>query len=165
MAQIDFKLAVVKIKDGDTPQNEITIKVGAGNLTFTERVNREYTLDRGVLDEIRNGDEAPLEVRFDSIWEYITGPAGSGAVPTPVDAVKKIGAAAAWVSSDTDPCRPYSVDIEITYTPDCTPADEEVITLPDFRYEQIDYDLSAGTFSFSGKCNVTEATSVRTPIS
>jgi len=164
MAQIDFKQATVKIKDGDTPQNEITIKIGDGNLTYTERRNIEYTLDRGALDEVREGDEVPVEVRFDGVWEYISGSTSTGAVPTPEDAVKKRGAAASWVSSDADPCRPYSVDIEVEYIPDCTPADKEVITLSDFRYEQIDHDLSAGTLAFSGRCNITEASAVRTAL-
>jgi len=166
MAQIDFKQATVKIKDGNTPTpNEIEIKVGEGNLTYTERRNIQYTLDRGVLDEVREGDQVPVEVRFDAIWEYVSGSTVSGSTPTPEDALKQRGEAAAWTSSDADPCRPYSVDIEIEYIPDCTPADKEVITLPDFRYEQIDHDLSAGTLAFSGKCNVTEATAVRTALS
>ena len=159
-AQIDLKDATIKIKDGTpgTP-NELEIKIGEGNLTYTERRNMEYTLDRGILDEVREGDEVPIEVRTDFIWDYLR---GSSPTPSVEEAIKNIGLASAWVSTDSDACRPYAVDLEITYAP--TPyncGDQEVITLPDFRYEQLDHDLRAGTVSMSGQCNVTQATVVR----
>lgn len=169
MAKIDFKQAVVNIKDGSS--NYIEVTVGEGNLTYTEKMTREYTLNRGVLDEVRNADQEPMDVKFEATWEYLTGPSATGSVPTVEDVLKRRGHAAAWISSDSDPCRPYSVDLEIVYTPDCSgdsssPAgtgDIETITLPDFRWEQIDHDISGGTLSFSGKCNAIEATVVRTP--
>ena len=95
------------------------------------------------------------------MWDYLKGSTGSGS-PTVEDALKNRGEASAWVSSDADACRPYAVDLEITYTP--TPAscgDQEVITLSDFRYEGLDHDLRAGTVAVTGRCNVTAATSVR----
>ena len=169
MAKIDFKNAVLKLKDGSTPANELEVTIGEGNLTWTEKVTREYTLNRGVLDEVRNADQEPMDVKFDCTWEYITGPTTPGSTPTPIEVLKRTGEAAAWVSSDTDVCRPFALDLELTYTPDCSgdstsPAgtgDIEVITLPDFRYEQIDFDVGGGTFSFTGKCNALVATVVR----
>lgn len=163
-AQIDLKNATIKILDGGvgTAQNSITITVGEGNLTYTERKNIEYTLDRGVLDEVREGDQVPVDVNLDFVWEYITGGSATGATPTVEDALKRKGPASAWVSTDSDQCRPYAVDIEVTYAP--TPAacgDMEVITLPDFRYEELAHDLRAGTVSVTGRCNVVEATAVR----
>ena len=161
MAQIDLKNAVIKIKDGSTTPKEITIKVGDGTLTYSEKRNMEYTLNRGVLDEVREGDEVPMDVSFSFVWEYIKSPNTTGATPSLEDALKKIGAAAAWVSSDADTCRPYAVDIEILYTPNCTGSDKETITLPDFRYESLDHDIKAGTISCSGKCNAKQATATR----
>lgn len=162
MAQIDIKNTVMKIKGGDGEQLEINI--GEGTITYSERRNIEYTLNRGILDEVKEGDQAPVEVRFDLVWEYIKGPGFSSTTgagtPTPSDALKQVGGAGNWVSSDTDLCRPYAVDIEIEYTPNCV-ADDETITLADFRYEQIDHDLSAGTLAVTGKCNITQPTSVR----
>ena len=114
-----------------------------------------------MLDEVREGDEVPMDVRFDFVWEYLLGSATTGAAATIEDALKKRGNAAAWVSTDSDACRPYAVDIIITYVPDCTPADTEVITLADFRYEQLDHDARAGTVACSGRCNVKTASSVR----
>jgi len=161
-AQIDLKYATIKIKDGTTPTpNELTVKVGEGNLTYAENRNIEYTLDRGVLDEVREGDQVPVDVTMDFVWDYLKGQTGSG-TPTVEDAVKRRGEAAAWVSTDSDQCRPYAVDIEVTYAPQpVVCGDMEIILLQDFRYETLDHDLRAGTVSMSGRCNVTEATVTR----
>ena len=161
MAQIDLKNATIKFQEGSsgTP-NYIEVKIGEGNISWTEFKEREYTLDKGSLDEVRNADEKPVEVSIDFVWEYITGGSGTGATATPVDALKKTGPAASWVSSDSDTCRPYAIDIFLVNEPDCT-GDKETITLSDFRYEQLAYDLRNGTISCTGKCNVTEATTVR----
>ena len=163
-AQIDLKNCQISIKDGGS--GVLIVKVGEGNLTYTESRNMQYTLDRGKLDEVREGDEVPMDVKLDFTWEYLRGKSGT-TVPSVEEALKNIGEAAAWVSSDADACRPYAVDIEIVYTPSplgC--GDSETITLIDYRYEKLDHDLKAGTVSTSGKCNVTQATVVRSaPIS
>jgi len=97
-AQIDLKNATLKIKDGGT--NEMEVTLGEGNLVYTERQNVEYTLDRGTLDEVRLGDEVPVEVRMDAVWEYITSRAGG--TPTIKDAIQRRGQAASWTSTDAD---------------------------------------------------------------
>jgi len=141
---------------------EIEVKIGEGNLTYSENRNIEYILDRGNLDDVREGDQVPLDVSFDFQWEYIVGSSGS-AIPTVEEALKGTGEAAAWVSTDSDACRPFAVDLEITYAPvPSTCGDQEVITFSDFRYETLDHDLREGTISCAGKCNVTTATAVRT---
>lgn len=157
-AQIDFKNATVYIKDGSTPANSLEVTIGEGNLTFSEKRNMEYTLNRGVLDEVREGDQVPMDIRLDAVWEYLTSGSATGATPTIRDVLKKTGAAAAWVSSDSDACRPYAVDIELRYVPSCQPGDTEVITFPDFRFESIDGDTRAGTLSITGKCNAVAPT-------
>jgi len=54
-------------------------------------------------------------------------------------------------SSDPDTTRPFAVHVEIDYvTSGATPNTK--IQLPNFRYEQADFDLDAGTISISGKC-------------
>ena len=159
MAQIDIKDCTITIKDGTTPANSLEVKIGEGNLTYSERVNREYTKDRGLLDIVRDGDEEALELRIDAVWEYIK--EDSGETPTIEDALKQRGGASAWVSVDADTCQPYAVDIELEYAPDCTSDDKETLTFTEFRYEQCDHDLRAGTISISGHCNVTQPTSQR----
>jgi hypothetical protein len=164
MAQIDLKYATIKIQDGTTPTpNEIEVKIGEGNLTYTEARNIDYTLDRGLLDEVREGDEIPMAVTFDFIWDWITGNQDSSGVPPTVeDALKQQNNASSWVSTDSDDCRPYAVDIVVEYVPTCgTNPEQEVITLADFRWESLEHDLRAGTVACSGNCNVTKATVVR----
>lgn len=153
--QIDLKNCVVKFKDGST--NSIEIKVGEGNAQWTEQKPRQYTLDRGLLSDVRDGDEVPVDVTLAFTWERVTNGSGSGATPSPIDALKQLGAASAWVSSDSDLCQPYCVDIEIVHTPPCS-GNVETYLLQDFRYENLAYDLRAGTINVTGKCNVTEAT-------
>jgi len=167
MAQIDLKSVTLKLQDGTTPTpNEISIKIGEGNLTYSENVTREYTLDRGLLDEVRDGDEVPMDVAFDLVWEFITGNTDSAGVPPTVeDALKNQNNASTWVSTDADACRPYALDVVLEDVPVCGASapiqEQEVVTLPDFRYETLDHDLRAGTIACSGRCNAKVATIVR----
>jgi hypothetical protein len=155
-AQIDMKNTTLKIKDGGS--NEVSIKIGEGTLTYDETRTMEYTLDRGALDTVREGDEVPMDVSFDFIWEFLTATSTSGAVvPTIEDALKQRGEASGWVTTSADACEPYAVDIEIVYTPTCGTEEDETILLPDFRWETLAHDLSAGTVAVSGKCNAKEA--------
>jgi hypothetical protein len=141
--------------------NEITITIGEGNLSYTRAKTIEYILDRGNLGDVREGDQVPLDVSLDFQWDYISGlPASS--IPTIEEALAGDGEASDWTSTDSDACRPYAVDIEITYLPTpSTCGDQEIITLPDFRWESLDHDLRAGTIAVSGKCNVVVPTAVR----
>lgn len=167
-AQIDLKLATMTINDGTTPTaNSITVTIGTGNLTYTETKNIEYNLDRGQLSggTIREGDEVPVEVSFDFVWEYITSRSATGQTATVDDALKQTGLAVAWVSSDSDVCQPYAVDLVVVYDPNCASGDTETITFPDFRFESLQHDLRAGTVSCSGKCNATAPTVVRSAAS
>jgi len=152
-AQIDLKNMVLKVKDGAATPLEVEIKIGEGNLTYSEKKTIEYTLDRGVLDEVREGDEVPVEVSFDLTWELLLG-----------GDIKKIikgnADGGTYKSTDADVCRPYACDIEIVYTPPCATSLAETVVLPDFRQESIDSDLRAGTLSVTGKCNVKEIPTV-----
>lgn len=143
---------------------QISVKLGDGNLTYSETKNREYILDRGEIDEVRDGDEAPVEVSLNAQWQFITGHSSDpgGGQPTIEDVLKKRGLASSWISSDqVDPCRPYAVDIEIVYEPICDTVQGEYILLDDFRYEKLDHDARAGSIATSGKCNILEATATR----
>lgn len=138
-AQIDIKFAVVTI-------GTVEIKIGEGNLTYSEKRTIEYTLDRGLLDEVREGDEVPVDVSFDFTWTEMSGG----------DAKDAITGASGYTSSDSDTCRPYACDIVVTYTPVPSGCGSvSTITLPDFRWESLDHDLRAGQVSCSGKCNAT----------
>lgn len=140
---------------------ELAIKIGDGNLTYTEQSEYNYDLDRGALDTVRSGDEVPMEVALNFVYEWMT--TGTGEAVTPMDAIKRKGGAAEWVSSSADPCEPYCIDIEVVYTPICGGAEIETSLFPDFRSESREVDFGEAAVSVSGRCNATEPTITRTP--
>lgn len=138
---------------------QIEVKVGDGNLTYTENKEYEYELDRGNLDAVREGDEQPMDVTLDFVYEFVT--TGTGETVTPVDALKGKGGAAEWVSSSADPCEPYAVDMEIQHVPPCGTAQDETTLFPDFRHDTLEFDLDDASISATGRCNATEPTITR----
>lgn len=143
--------------DGGTvtfaPQ-EVEIKVGDGDVTYTEKNDYKYDLDRGDLDTVREGDQQPMDVKFALIYEHIT--TGTNETISPMDAMKRKGSASEWVSSATDKCEPYAVDVEVTHVPPCGTAQKEVTTFPDFRSESREISFKDSTITVSGKCNAVE---------
>lgn len=148
---------------GDLPSNDdvitflpiqIEVKIGDGNLTYTENKEYEYQLDRGNLDAVREGDEIPMDVNIDFVYEFIR--TGTNENITPIDALKGKGGAIDWNSTSTDPCEPYCVDIEVVYDPPCGTSETETTLFPEFRYDTINPDLDAATISVVGRCNATE---------
>ena len=133
---------------------EVEIKVGDGDVTYTEKNDYKYDLDRGDLDTVREGDEQPMDVKFSLIYEHIT--TGTNETISPMDALKKKGNASEWVSSATDKCEPYAVDVEISHNAPCGTAQDETTTFPDFRSESREISFKDSTITVSGKCNVSE---------
>ncbi|MGN6136079.1 MAG: hypothetical protein ACTHOU_16450, partial [Aureliella sp.] len=97
---------------------QVEIKVGDGNISWTESKNYEYELDRGDLDTVKEGDEAPVQVTLAFIYDFVR--TGTSESITPSDALKGIGGAAAWVTSSADTCEPYAVDLDIEHIPPCS---------------------------------------------
>jgi hypothetical protein len=141
--------AVVTFK----PQ-QIDVKIGDGELKYTENTQYKYDLDRGVLDTVRMGDDQPMDVSLNFTFEHVT--TGTGEVITPVDAVKGSGGAKEWVSSSSDLCEPYAVDLEAEIVPPCGGAAKETLLFPDFRCEKRDYDFKNANIAISGKCKALE---------
>lgn len=138
--------------------HSISVVVGDGNIVYEEKINREYLMNRGHVYAVVNGDDVPMDVSFDFWWQYIR---GAGAAVTVEDALKRVGNAANWQSSDSDECAPYCVDLNILFTPLCTAEPIESIELPYFRYESLNHDAKARQISCKGRCNATMATVTR----
>jgi len=138
----------------------LEIKIGDGNVTYTEASEFEYDLDKGVLDTVRAGDQVPMEVSLDFVYEYIT--TGTSETTSPMDALKQIGDASEWRSSSSDPCEPYAVDVEVIHTPLCTTQEIETTIFPDFRSESREPDIGEAAVAVSGRCNATQPTITRT---
>jgi hypothetical protein len=139
--------------------HQIEVTIGDGNLTYDEKRTFKYIRNRGHLDTVRQDQDEPVDVTLDATWEFLR--AVTGDPPTIEDALKQRGQASAWISSSSDTCEPYAVDVEVEYDPPCTGEQREIITLNDFRYESFAHDLKMGTLAMKGKANVTEATVVR----
>ncbi len=158
-SQFDLKNATIRLVDGATgtgKPNKLTIKIGDGNITYDEMKPRVYTKDRGLLSEVRNGDDEPMDVSLDFIWDFLKASTTGTPAITIEDALKQRGGAAGWVSTDADLCRPYALDVEIWYDPACKTAKIEDIILPDFRYEKLNHDPKTGMIKCTGKCNAVE---------
>ena len=173
MAQVDLKRADVTLVPGTGVS--IKLKIGEGTLTYKEGRPIEYMKDRGLLDEVRLAAPVPMEVKMDAMWvaigtSVVTHSNDVPSVPTTVlydkDLVMELLRGQQYwdhdddggttpeilaTSSDPDNTRPFAVHIDIDYVTDgATPNTK--IRLPNFRYEQADFDLDAGTISLSGKC-------------
>ena len=135
------------------PQN-LDIKIGEGNITYTEHNEYEYLKDRGNLDSVKEGDEVPMDVKLEAVFEHIT--QGTSEPVSPMDALKGIGGADEWVSASADPCEPYCIDVVVLHTPPCGTAQLERVTFPDFRSESREINYKESTISITGKCKATE---------
>lgn len=153
MAVIDMKNCIFRLEDAGV--NYVAAKVGEGTLTYTERKQREYLMEKGIIDTVRNGDQVPMDVGFTFRWYFLRSNVTS--TPSIEDALKQRYEAAAWVTTSADTCEPYAVDIVCVHTPPCAGETRERVTLPYFRYEELQHDFKAGTVSCSGKCNAQEA--------
>ena len=167
MALVDLRHAVITLTDGASTPNTLRVKIGEGNLTYSEHIPIEYLTDSGNLDEVRLGKPMPMDAKFDATWIAIGTPAttyttaNSGTVTTNTALFSKDllmemlrGTASGSVSTDSDPGRPYACNITVAWP---TTTGTSTIVLPNFRFEDADFDMAAGTISVSGKCLTTQA--------
>ena len=131
------------------PQS-LYVKIGDGNLTYTEHRDYQYQLDRGYLDTVREPKDVPMDVKLDAVYEHIV--SITGEFVCPMEALKGVGRASEWISSSPDQCEPYCVDVEVMYEPPCAPSQAETTLFPMFRAETREINYSAATIVFTGKC-------------
>lgn len=135
--------------------NRLKIKVGTGNLSYTEKRNIEAMKDRGKLDQVRLGDEEMMDVNLEFTIRSMK--ASTGQDPTPEDVLKGRGAASGWKTTAIDPCDPYCVDIVVEQDPKCAEQQNQRITLRRFYWNNGAFDLKAATAAIGGVCNAQEA--------
>lgn len=138
---------------------QVEVKIGEGNLTWTEAKEYEYIRDRGNLDTVREGDEQPVEISIDFMFEHVT--AGTSEDITVTDALRQTGNASEWIMSSSDTCEPYAVDLVVYRCQTCGTTEDDLFTFTDFRWESLEYNVGDATISASGKCNVSTASSTR----
>ena len=155
------------------------VKVGTGNVTWDEKAAREYILNQGLLDKVRNGNQAPVDVNFEGQYEFYLNndyggnwsPGGTGTGIGLLEIVKgtygmsRVDAiASSFTSTDPDGCQPYACDLYVIDSPFCNPSaagSTEVLRFAKFRHESVKGDWKTGMFTISGKCNILFPTAVR----
>ena len=140
----------------------LTVKIGEGDLSWTESREILYDLDRDLLDTVRLGQEQPVEVDLAFIFDYVT--TESGQEITPVDALKRIGEATEWVSTSADLCEPYATDIYVVHCVPCGTDQDQDFTFTDFRYESLEYSIQDASIAVSGRCNISSVPTTRSDI-
>ena len=163
MARIELRGATLKIQSGvigaGTPES-VELKMDSGALTFTETKNWNYNLDRGHLDTVTQGDDSPMSVTLNGVWERLLSTAAED--PTPYEAIKGIGNASTWLPASAaagEDCPSYNVNIVVENRPPyCEGALNlgERLIFPQFRFDTIDGSLADGTLTFTGQCNALE---------
>ena len=159
--------------------NFMIVKFGEGTFNFTIHKNMTYELDRGKLDDVRHGDEAPIDVSFGGKYESImSAPAVSNpaipalrslyrnqlTIPEALRGKMFDGVTThPWNNVNLErenwlTCTPYCVALELhndlrRECPDTT-ALGEALLFRYFRAESIDPDMKAGTLSVTGKANI-----------
>jgi hypothetical protein len=88
------------------------------------------------------------------VFEHIT--TGTSETISPMDALKRRGGAEEWVSSSSDLCEPYAVDIEVEHVPPCGTSESEIVTFPDFRSDKREVSYKDANIAVTGKCKATE---------
>lgn len=162
MAIRNLKNGSLKIKGGGSGES-LTIPIEEGNVSFTVRDEAGVVTNRGTLAGFSTPLEEPMEVSFGIKFEEWQGKSASGANPSPVDALKKWGNAAAWTS--TTSCGPFTVDLEFTISKPCSAGSEEdeVLTFPDFHADELTFEEGEeyNMISVRGRCLAVKPTSVR----
>lgn len=158
MSRIDLKKTVLTLTESGG--RYLLVKLGDGNLQYTEKQERQYFKNCGRLDAVRDGDEQPVEVRLDATWEFISN--GGGEIPTIEDVLKQRNAASEWTSTDSDSCQPYALDLVLTLE-SCDTIEGEMLRFQQFRYEELAHDAKNATIAVSGKCKAVMPFVGRTP--
>lgn len=154
------------------------VQFGEGNLTWTiNDAPIEYMPDRGLLDDVTSGDEAPLDLSFEGKFSRIVRPAGDPEPLTIAEMVKGYkygetdhgqmalaGLREPWLVFDSAgtnqiSCPPYACELEFHNNPklECGPINGllgEAHLFRYFRADTVGVDIRAGQISISGKCHI-----------
>ncbi len=158
MPIIDLKNATITLSD--RADHFIFIYIGQGNLQYTSKRNLEFVKSRGFLNTVREGDDEPVEVSLQFVWETLVGGSDDGDPPTFDAVLRHYGHASSWLSTNPDSEAPYCIDIEVQYIPICNgvAGTQQTLILQQFNYEELSHSLSDATVDCKGKCNIVGAT-------
>jgi hypothetical protein len=69
MGQRSLRDATISVLDGDSQR--VTVKIGSGSFAFSEKRTVNHTLNKGQLDITQEGDDSPVDVSFDFVWDKL----------------------------------------------------------------------------------------------
>lgn len=158
MKMISLKNCKVTLSDATTPvKKSVELAIGDGDITFTETANYIYPMDRGVIMNCLEDDDAPMSVSFEFIFgDMVT----SGGFTSPLDLIKGINCTSTEVDGEgnANPCAAYACDITIEPDGNVTECDiNEKITLARFSYTGLNYQPNERKITCNGECSVSKA--------
>lgn len=163
MAQIALRNCQFVLLGGTPLFSQHTLHIGNGNLTYEEKRQMVYIKDKGILSGVRQGEDEPIDVKFDFNWVFLVSASGDVELPSIEEIIKGTGAAVGVVTTTgNDPCEPYCIDILIKNIVNCGTTYNEWITLKEFRWETLNHDPKNGQVACSGKCKTVSPIILRT---
>ncbi len=154
MALIDLKDCTLYIKDGTTPTpNSIEVEIGEGNLMYTVSRTIDQRKARGLLFQLREGEQLPVDINFQFVWRHIISSGSEN--PTVDEVLQGIGAAATWKSASSDPAGPRTVKLVFERVRTCNGSggDSETLTFDDFVHEELAHNPKDATIDCRGISN------------
>lgn len=137
--------------------HKLEVRIGEGNLQFTETNPLVYVRNHDQLDTVKFGPEETTKVSFDFVWDQLVG--DTDEPPTVKEALGQFGNAANWVTSAVGrPCEPYAVRLRFVHTPACPNTKLDEIIFEDFRPDTQAHDLKNAQVAVTGQSNRTRAT-------
>ena len=132
----------------------VEMKIGEGDVEFTETQPVIVDTDRGEVDGMRLGVEEGMTVSTSFVYNWLR--ASSGDPITVYEALKRKGDAASWHNAAENPCEPYQVDMFIIDSPDCGSEQAEVMFFRRMRATSISASVQGAAVSVEGTCMAVE---------
>ena len=155
MLPIDLKDCTFFVIDG-TGLNFVAIRIGEGNFTYSRKRNVEPRKSRGNLYQSREGEEEPIDISFQFVWDEIK---SSGSEPPTLEEIFD-GTAPGWVTATTnDPDGPFTVNLQIVRSFTCqrpnatTYTDGETYNFPEFNTQELSHSVKDATVDCKGFSN------------
>lgn len=126
----------------------VEVKMGTGNLSWTENNPTIVDTDRGILDGVREDDEQPMDVNLVGTYQFLR--SSSGQPITVYEALTRTGNAAGWFNAAADPCEPYQVTLRVVHQPPCGSSQAEVCKFPYFIANTREMSIEDATVSIVG---------------
>lgn len=137
----------------------VELKIGEGNVEYSETQEAIVDTDRGLLDGMRAGTDQPLTWSASFVYNWMR--ASSGDPITVYEALKQKGDASTWVNSSVDKCEPYQFDFYMIDTPPCGSEEVEITIFRYSRVTSINPSVEAASVSLDATSKSTEPEIVR----